>query len=188
MAQDEALDPLIERRQGSVGAEWLTQRPGAVERQLVDVLVLEALQMLFAEVVDGCPLGQLAPEEGASGGGEQHLPTVAGRADAGSAHDVDTEISLVADLRLPGVQSHAHAHLVLRGPLVRGERALGGNRGGGRVPRPRKREEEGIALRVDLLAVVGGESLADDAAVRACDLGIAVAECLSRPRSSPRYR
>ena len=87
---------------------------------------------------------------------------MAGRADARRADDVDPEVAVLADLRLAGVQSHPHADLRAARPLVRAERALGFDRGVGRVLRAREREEEGVALRVDLGAAVAVHRAAHD--------------------------
>jgi hypothetical protein len=50
------------------------------------------------------------------------------------------------------------------------------------VARPREREEERVALRVDLGPARLAERLADEPPVVARDLGVAVAQLLQQPR------
>ena len=64
--------------------------------------------------------------------------------DARRAVDVDADVALVGHDRLAGVEPHAYAD---RAVLERGPRFRGSGNGFGGA---RKRDEEGIALRVDL--------------------------------------
>src|SRR5581483_1385922 len=92
----------------------------------------------------------------------QHLPAVARIRDARGAHHVEPEIPLVADLRLAGVQPHAHAHRAAARPLMVAQRPLRIDRRRDRVARTREREEERVPLRVDLRTAVRAERLAHD--------------------------
>ena len=108
---------------------------------------------------------------------------MAGRRDAGRAHDVQPEIALLADVRLAGVEPHAHAHRAPVRPLVVAEGALGVDRGRDCVARPREREEEGVALRVDLRAAARAEGLAHEPPVVGRDVSVRlVAELLQEAR------
>src|SRR5439155_17263909 len=107
----------------------------------------------------------------------QNLPAVACRHDPRRsmyAHPVVP--AFVGEDGLAGVQPHADAEVGVRGPVVRGERALpvGCRRGG--VAGAREDVEERVALRVDLLATVGGERLSEQPLVLAEDAAVAVAE------------
>ena len=98
-------------------------------------------------------------EEPTRGLGEDDLPAVGGRGDARGAMHVDPHVALVGDDWLAGVDSNAHPD---RARLERLPR-LGCR--GDRVGRPGERDEEGVALRVDLDAVVSRERLPQRAAV-----------------------
>ena len=74
--------------------------------------------------------------------------------------DVDAYVAFVRDQRSPRVQTDAHLHRTRRERL----RQLGsGSEGCGCIP---ECEEERVALRVDLHAVVAGARLANDSPVR----------------------
>ena len=65
---------------------------------------------------------------------------------------------------------------------MRGERALGLDRRVGRVLGAREREEERVALRVDLGAAASLHGAAHDPPVVVHDLRVVVAELLQQPR------
>ncbi len=94
---------------------------------------------------------RIALEEAARRLGEDDLPSVRGGGDARSAVDVDADVALVRHDRLAGVEPHAYAD---RAALERAPRLGGGGNGVGGA---RKRDEEGIALGVDLDARVPRE-------------------------------
>ena len=77
-------------------------------------------------------------------------------AHSGSDDDVHPDVTLRAELRLPGVDADAQAVRLLVGPRLLRERAL--DRGGGRhgVAGSREREEYTVAGPVDLDAAVVG--------------------------------
>ena len=103
-----------------------------------------------------------------------------GRRDPRRPHDVHPEVALVADGGLARVEAHADAHLDAARPLVVAERALRVNGAAYGVARADEREEERVALRVDLGAAGRAEALADEPPVVACDLGVVVAELLQQ--------
>ena len=103
---------------------------------------------------------------------------MAGRADAGAAMDVDADVTLGSDGGLAGVDAHAHLHGAC------GERPLRGVRRGHRVARPRKCDEERVALGVNLDPAVLGHGAAQGAAVGGEDLGIALTQVVNEPRRS----
>jgi len=120
-------------------------------QQFEDALrLIDVLEVTFAERVDRDAFGKRAADQRARRRGQEHLPAAADSAQPGGPDDVDAEVSLAADRGFTGVQAHAHAdHPTVR-PVVAGMCALRLDGGRDRVPGPREREEEGIALGVDL--------------------------------------
>src|SRR5205823_389307 len=132
---------------------------------------------------DGDSVRELVAEECARRFREEDLAAVAGRRDARRADHVEPEVALFADVRLASVQSHPYAHLAPVRPLVLVQGALRVDRSGDCVARPRKREEERVALRVDLPALSGAERLAHDPPVIARHALVAlVSELLEQSR------
>ena len=76
------------------------------------------------------------------------------------------------------VHSHSHTQRGTVGPCVRGQRALCVRGGNGCIMRSRKDVERGISLRVDLLAAVRRESLAQQALMLRENHAIAITELL----------
>ena len=65
---------------------------------------------------------------------------------------------------------------------MRRKLALGGDHAGHGVPSPLEREEEGVSLRVDLAAAASVQLLAQDPAMLAVHVAVAVSELLEQPR------
>ena len=143
--------------------------------------MLDVLQIGLAEIADGGALRDAVPDQHPRRFGEQDLPAVARRADAGGA-DVHPEVALVADRGLAGVEAHRTVDVNAVRPAVRRKLALGGDRAGHGVPGPLEREEEGVSLRVDLAAARVGQLLAQDPAMLAVHVAVAVSELLEQPR------
>src|SRR5205823_2466145 len=119
------FDPPAEIPRHRVGPALLRLGPGRgersvlfVQRELVDVLVLDVLQVLLAEVAHADALGEIVADERTGRLGGEDLPAVAGRADACRPDDVQADVSLLADGRLARVQAHPHADLGPAGPRV----------------------------------------------------------------------
>jgi hypothetical protein len=89
-----------------------------------------------------------------SGVCHEHLATVASRHDTRRSVHIDADISLRRHDRLAGMDADAHAH------WSGGERLLGLACGSNRVTRPRKGDEECVALRVHLDTAVPQEGVA----------------------------
>ena len=98
------------------------------------------------------------------------------------AMDAETVVTLVSDAGLAGVQADPHTTLRAFGPWVLGESALCGDCRQRGVRRLAKSDEEGVALCVDLLAVVLGECGAQDPAVVGEHLAVPVAQQFQQPR------
>jgi hypothetical protein len=75
--------------------------------------------------------------------------------------DADTDVSVVVDVRLGGVQPHPHADRSFR------QRSLSVDRRRDGVARALERDEEPVARGVDLVAVVPGEGVAQELPVLA---------------------
>jgi hypothetical protein len=80
------------------------------------------------------------------------------------------------------VDPHAHANGDAVRPRLRGKGALRRYCGGDRVPGARERDEEGIALRVDLVAAELLNCLAEQTRMRRQNIVVPVAELLQQPR------
>jgi hypothetical protein len=93
-----------------------------------------------------------------------------------------TDVALVSDGGLPGVQAHSHAHLTVPGPFVSRQGALGCN---SRCQRPfgaGKCKEERVALIVDLSTLVRVRRLPEDARVLGENAAVPLSELLEQPR------
>jgi hypothetical protein len=107
---------------------------------------------------------------------QQHLTAVAGRCDPRRPMYVEADVTLSALHWLTGVEAHPHLH------RTAGQSALcfGGGRDG--VGRTRERDEESVALRVDLDSIMLPPRLAQDAVMLGEHIGVSVAELLQQPR------
>ena len=126
--------------------------------------------------------GEIVPDQGSRGLGEEDLAAVARGADARGPHDVEPDVSLVADRRFAGVQAHANPYVGASRPLVLGERALSRDCRGHRLARPRERVEERVSLGVDLAPARCAERLAEDPPVVGDHRAVLVAEVLEQLR------
>src|SRR3954447_15216725 len=114
---------------------------------------------------------------------KQHLAAVARVAAPPGLVDRVADVPVGADARLAGVEAHAHAQLDAFRPLVLRERALAGAYRRDRRARAAEDDEEGVALGVDLDPARLAERLAQEPAVRAQHLAVAVtAERLEQAR------
>jgi hypothetical protein len=85
--------------------------------------------------------------------------------------------------RLAGVEAHPHLDLDTVRPRVREECELALDCSQERIrARARERDEEGVALRIDLVAAVSGERLPEQALVVAHDGSVAIPQLLHEPR------
>ena len=135
------------RGNGQVRAVEALERRKLAVSELVDALGgREILEPVLAEVCEP-ELDELSRR-----GRDEHLPAVARRGDAGGAVDVAADIALVGEKRCPCVQTDPHAD------RSGGERLGQPARRGERARRGRKGEEERIALRVHLDAVVAAQA------------------------------
>ena len=90
---------------------------------------------------------------------EDDLAAVRDGRDAGAAVDVEAHVALLRRRRRPRVQAHAHRE------RAAAQRVLRLRRRRGRVPGAPERDEERVALRVDLDAAVRGERVPQGAPV-----------------------
>ena len=109
----------------------------------------EVLEAVLSQV------SELAVDELGRGRGDQHLSAVAGCGDAGSAMDVFADVSLLRHEGRTGVQAGPHLD------RPRSKRLRHRFRGGERARCRGEGEEERVALRVTLHAVVCGAGFAN---------------------------
>ena len=173
-----AVEPCAQARQVAGRRSAHRRKPllHAGNDELVEALRrLDVLEQMLAEVAD---LGVVA-DEVARRPREQHLAAVCRRTDACGARQVDTDVvAPLGQRRLAGMNADPHTD------IAAGQRSLGcGGRGNG-VVRASERDEERVALRVDLEAVVLDERLTEHAPVRRQHVAVPVAEAageLGRP-------
>src|SRR6266699_3423928 len=91
--------------------------------------------------------------------GEQHLPSVSGAHDAGSAMHVQTHIALVGKHRLTRMHAHTHSDGHPFWPSMGGKSTLGVNRSFEGIRGARKCDKEGISLRIHFVALPAVEAL-----------------------------
>ena len=139
---------------------------------------------MLAEIHDVDVVGQLVLDEFAGRVRQEHLAAVPGRADARAAVDAHPDIPVATDKRLARVKAHPHANRHAVGPRLGGERPLQLDRRGDRVACARERDEERVALRVDLVAVEPLDRLADQPGMGLKHIVVALAELLEQPRRS----
>ena len=111
--------------------------------------------------------------------GNEDLASVAGRRDARGAMDVVADVALLGEQRRPGVEPGTHAD------RARGKRLRHGRGGREGARRRREREEERVALRIDLDSAAGHARLAYRPAVLGQSVGVGICaelmEQLRRP-------
>jgi hypothetical protein len=105
---------------------------------------------MLAHVPEIDSVGQCRPSQRAGTFGDQDLPAVAGRADTGRAVHVDADISTRSQCRLACMKAHAHPDRDAVGPRMIRDIALRLHRPRDRAPGLLERDEERVALRVDL--------------------------------------
>ena len=122
---------------------------------------VEVLQPLLAEIteLDVEQLLELVFEQADRGLREQDLAPVAERADPGRAVNCEADVPFADELRGAGMDPDPDSKLRLRRPLVLAERSLRAQRREHGISGPGKRDEEGVALRVDLAATVPSKGL-----------------------------
>ena len=114
--------------------------------------------------------------------GDEDLPAVPGRPDPRSPMDGEAGVAPVGGHGLARVQAHANPDLNSLRPVVRHERALTLDRSEEGVARARERDEERVALRVDLVSAVSVERLAEQALMVGQHGAVVLAELLDEPR------
>ena len=130
--------------------------------ELVDAhRAVEVLEPVLSEVAQ-----RLAVEERGRGGRDEDLVAVRERSDARSAVDVLADVALLGHGRSARVQAHAHADRSRFEPFVRRPRGFCGSL------RCRERDEERVALRVDLDTAVRRGRLAHDLPVLGERVGV----------------
>ena len=123
----------------------------------------------------------LVLKEGLCRLGDEDLPAVAGGTYARGPMHGEAGVAPVARDRLPRVQTHPHLDLHTLGPRVRQQGKLALDCGEKCLSRTRERDEEGVALRVDLVSAVSAEGRAKQPLMIGQHAAVAVAEVLDEP-------
>ena len=157
-------------RRGEIG-------PQIADDDLEEVLgTIEVLEPVLTKIPERDVGRQFVGDQLACGARNQHLPTLAGRADPRRAMHVQADVVIQPDLRLAGVHADAHAHLDALGPTLGRRRALRAHGGGDRVARSPEGDEEPVTLGMDLAPVVLLERRAQQALMLGQHLGVATAQ------------
>ena len=122
-------------------------RQVAAAAQLVDLLgPTEAPQLETPEVAQRHAVGKAVGDE--LGGGLRHStwPPPASPRNRAVRLDRGAEVVALLHLRFAGVHAGAHPQLDVLGPRLRGDRALEGKRGRGRVGGARERRQRAVAF------------------------------------------
>ena len=114
--------------------------------------------------------------------GHKHLAAVPGRADAGGTVDGQSGVAGLTSGGLACVDPHSNLDVHGLWPLVGEERKLSFDGSKHRLARAREGDEEGIALRVDLVAAVSRERCAQQPLMLGEHPLVPVAELLHEPR------
>ncbi len=117
---------------------------------------------MLTEVTKGDVRDGIVAEQFARRLGHEHLAAVPCRGDPRPAVDTESDIALTAHRRLARVDAHADTQLSVVGPRMLGEAELARDRAGDGVLGAPEGDEERVSLRVDLVAAVLGERLAED--------------------------
>ena len=92
----------------------------------------------------------------------EHLSAVGGCRDPGAAVDADADVVVTRVEDIRGVDAHADLDRLASRPRFGGKVPLGLLRRSDCLGRALKRDQEGVALRVDLVAVVAANGAAND--------------------------
>ncbi len=136
--------------------------------------------MVLSEVQKRNGRDRVVAEELARRLRDEHLAAVPGSGDPRRTVHTETYVAFSADRGLAGVNPHADAELGAVRPRVLREPALAGDRGGHRILGTAEADEERIPLRVDLVAAVLDERLAQDPLVILERFPVAITEPLEQ--------
>ncbi len=114
--------------------------------------------------------------------GQQHLPTVPGAHDPRRVVYIDTHVTFGNRRGLTGMQAHTDMHLHAIRPGVSGKSALRGYRRRDSIRGTSKHHEEGIPLRIHLVAMPVLENATQQLPALRQHIGIALAQALQQAR------
>ena len=154
----------------------------ALDRQLVDAhRPVEVLQLMRPEVVE-VEVALVVLEQRPGRLREQDLAAVAGVADPGGAMHGQPDVVIACGRRLAGVHADPHAHGRVLRPRVRRQGALRRHRRVDGVPGAAKRDEERVALVVELPPAVGLPGVPEQAPVVLEDGAVVVPQLAQQRR------
>ena len=164
----------VERREGL---------PEALADELEDFLGLrQVLEAVRPEVAQPDALERLLGEQPAGRVRDENLAAMAGGADARGTMDADPDVSSSGRPGVAGVDPHPHSQLPALRPALGRERPLPVQGGRDSVARRGERDEERVALSVDLVAAVTREGIAQEAAVGRERIAVALPELVEKRR------
>jgi len=134
----------------------------------------EVLESMLAEVARL----EAVVEKSAGRFGHEYLAAVTGRHHPRTLMDGEADVPAADRRRLSGVQADPHADLAVVRPVVPGQRLLRRDRCRCGVLSRGEGDEEGVALSVDLDAVVARERRAQNASVFVEEARVCVASSL----------
>jgi hypothetical protein len=123
----------------------------------IEILQLEGPQIAYPSIRRKLVLDQLPRRVG-----EQHLAAVTRRADPRCPVHTKAHVPLTGRTWFSRMHSHSHPNLDTLRPTMPGKSALSLGRARNRITSAAIRDEERVALRVDLPPFVGGEALAEN--------------------------
>ena len=123
--------------------------------ELVDLLGRrQVLQPVLTKIAHS-----LRPHKRRGGSGDEHLPAMATGGDPGRPMHIDTDVTLLAQVRRPRMDAHTHPNRP-RGQYFECRSSRPDSAG-----RSREGDEERISLRVDLDALIASKRRAQDTAM-----------------------
>src|SRR3989440_9027427 len=113
---------------------------------------------------------------------DEYLAAMRRAGDPGGAVDIEAEVLVTDERRLPGVQPDAHLNAPSLGPGMRLQSLLRRRRAAEGIQRAAEHDQEGVALGAELLAARLGQRLAKHRVMGEQHVGVAVAELLDESR------
>ena len=154
----------------------------AIDDELEETLGLgKVAQAVVAEVAQGQLRGEAAAHQRLRGRGDEDLPAVRGRGDAGRMVDVETDVLVAHQRRLARMQSDAHPDRSALRPCMFGKGPLRAGGSLASVEGAREDAEERVALRPELPAVVAAKRVAKQFVMHHLQRHVLVAELSHQP-------
>ena len=172
-----------DRNSALQGLERRERRRPLRKEKLEDLLwPAKTLQAMLAEVEEAHAIRQRGAHEVRGCQGEEDLTPMPSCANPRTADDVEADIALGGARRLAGVEPHPHADGRVFRPGMRGERPLGLDGSLECLSCSFEGDKKGVALCIDLAAIIGDESGAQQGPVLCLQRGVAITEPMEQER------